>query len=366
MTMYFLKRLFFMIPTLIGITLITFFIMKMAPNSSSHMALLLAGEGVPAEQLAQIQNSPDVTSSAWHEKFAATVAGFFYSDEVHIETTFLYKSLHFIGQNFFEYGQWLWRIVHLDFGYSSRDYQPVSLKIRDALPVTLLINVLSLILIFGVSLPLGIWAAVKRGSLLTRALFAKLFFLYALPSFWLGSLLLVYFAGGDYLDWFPLGGLRSIGYEDLSAWQRLCDVAWHLVLPVCVTSISGFVFMTRFTHENMLDVLQRDFVRTAQAKGLSSSRILWRHAFRNALLPFVTLFGTLLPSLIGGSVIIEQMFAIHGMGFLAFQAILSADYNLVMAIAMLSAVLTLVGLFLQDVLYVWLDPRIRAVMQLKS
>ncbi len=326
MIRYICKRLLWMLPTFLGITFITFFVMQLAPNHEAQMQLLLAGPGVSVESLKQIEVQE-------------------------VKSNFIFQSAQ-------DYLSWLSNLCRLDFGYSSKDYRAVSAKIAESLPITLLINILSLLLIYGISVPLGVWAALHHNENLERWLLFKLFFLYSLPVFWVASLLIVYLAGGDYLNWFPLGGLYSTGFDELQLWQKFCDVAWHLILPVFVMSFASIAFMTRFTQENMLEVLQKAFVRTATAKGLKPRRVLLRHALRNAILPFVTLFGTLLPGLLGGSVIVEQIFAIPGMGALSFSAVMSRDYNVIMAITALSAILTLVSLLIQDILYTILDPRI--------
>lgn len=361
MRSYFVKRFLFMIPTFFGITLLTFFMMMMAPKQSNHMQLLFAGSGLSPEQVLQIKQTetPQYDLSEGYRSGAERVAGWFGNDSQQVEGSKVYRGILFVGQNIKDYFRWLWKMVRFDFGYSSEKLQPVSTLILKALPWTLLINFLSLLLIYGVSLPLGIWSARHNGHWFERWTFFKLFALYAMPSFWIASLFLVFLAGGDYLNLFPLGGTVSDVFEELSFGQKILDVAWHLFLPVLVTSLSGFAFMTRFAKANFLEVLQKDFIRTAYAKGLPVKKIMYRHALKNALLPFVTLMGTLLPAMIGGSVIVEQIFAIPGMGYLGFEAVLTNDYNVVMAIATLSAILTLFGLFLQDVLYTKIDPRIR-------
>lgn len=324
MISFLIKRLLIMIPTFVGITLITFAIMKLAPGDSRHLDLLHAAQGMAPENIMELEKAEPVQLGTFEE-----------------------------------YKLWITKIINFDFGYSSKDYRPVSEKILEALPWTLSINILSLLLIYGISLPLGIWSARRNGSLLERWTMLKLFVYYSIPSFWLATVLLVFLAGGDYLNLFPLGGIQSDAFEDFTLVQKVADLAWHLFLPVFVTSLAGLAFLTRFTKANFLDVLDQDYIRTARAKGLSQRKVIYKHALKNALIPFVTLMGTLLPSLIGGSVIIEQIFSIPGMGFLGFDAVLTRDYNVIMAIATLGAILTLVGLLLQDLIYMWIDPRIR-------
>jgi peptide/nickel transport system permease protein len=172
------------------------------------------------------------------------------------------------------------------------------------------------------------------------------------------TLLLMYFASGEHLNWFPMVGIMSDGAENLPFMKMLGNITWHLVLPVTAMVYGSFAFLTRFSRSTMLEVIKQDYVRTALAKGVSRRRTIWRHAFRNSLIPLITLMGTLLPALLGGSVIIEQIFSIPGMGRLAFESVLARDYPTIMAIATISAFLTLVSLLLSDLAYVWVDPRI--------
>ena len=359
MIFYICKRLFWMIPTFLGITFITFFVMQMAPNNEAQMQLLLAGKGVPVESLKQLEKiESQIHIPIAIEGFVRKVALQFDPLVVNLQQTKTYRTFNFIFKSSQDYLAWLKNLCRFDFGYSSKDYRPVGEKIAECLPVTLLLNILSLLFIYAVSLPLGVWMAVHQGERLERWIVLKLFLMFSLPAFWLASLMLVYFAGGDYLNWFPLGGLYSNGFDAMHLWQKICDVGWHLVLPILVMSFASIAFMTRFTQENMMAVLQKAFVRTAEAKGLKKGQVLTRHALRNAILPFVTLFGTLLPGLLGGSVIVEQIFAIPGMGALSFGAVMSRDYNVIMTITAFSAILTLISLLLQDILYAVLDPRI--------
>ena len=169
---------------------------------------------------------------------------------------------------------------------------------------------------------------------------------------------ITYLGGGDYLNWFPVAGFISYGAETLPWWQKMANVVWHLVLPVACLTYGGLAFLTKFSKSTVLEVIREDFMRTARAKGLSEWQVMWRHGFRNALIPMITLSGTLLPALLGGSVIIEQIFSIPGMGQLGFASVMSRDYPTIMAISTISAFLTLIGLLLSDITYRLVDPRI--------
>jgi peptide/nickel transport system permease protein len=226
------------------------------------------------------------------------------------------------------------------------------------LPVTLLLNFLSIVVVYVISVPLGIYSALHPTSVFDKIATFLLFLMYSLPSFWIAMLLIMYFGGGDYLNLFPIVGLISPGFDQLPLLGKIGNVVWHLVLPVVVLTYAELAFLSRFSRAQLLEVVRQDYVRTARAKGLPERTVIFKHALRNALIPFVTMMGGLLPAMIGGSVVVEQIFSIPGMGNLGFEAVLSRDYPTVMAIAAIEAMLTLVGLLISDVLYVIVDPRI--------
>lgn len=329
MKAYLLKRFLLIVPTLLGITFITFLMIQLAPGNPVSMKIQqLGGEGIKSETV---------------------------SREV-IEQT---KKLYGLDKPFHvQYGLWMKRLATLDFGASYKDHRPVLEKIKDALPVTLLLNIISILLIYLISVPLGVYSAIRPESRLDKVLTMVQFFLYSLPSFWVAMILIIYLGGGEYLDLFPVTGIVSEGGGALSWWRKAIDLIWHLVLPVTVLTYGGFAFLSRFSRAQLLEVVRQDYIRTARAKGLSERKVIFKHALRNSLIPFVTLVGTLLPALLGGSVIVEQIFSIPGMGKLGFEAVLSRDYPTVMAIATIEAFLTLVSLLISDVVYVFIDPRI--------
>lgn len=329
MVAYLLKRLLLIIPTFLGITLITFLIIQLAPGNPVSLKIQqLGGEGIRSETV---------------------------SREV-IEQT---KKLYGLDKPFHvQYFLWLKRIMTFDFGESYKDHRPVLTKIGEALPVTLLLNVVSVVLIYFIAVPLGIFSAVSPESRIDKTVTLFLFLLYSLPSFWVAMLLIMYLGGGEYWDLFPIVGIVSEGFDGLPLWQKAGDLVWHLILPVTVLTYGGLAFMARFSRAQLLEVIRQDYIRSARAKGLPERLVIFKHALRNAMIPFVTLMGTLLPALIGGSVIVEQIFSIPGMGRLGFEAVLSRDYPTVMAIAAVEALLTLGSLLLSDILYVIVDPRI--------
>lgn len=354
---YLLKRLLLIIPTLIGITFITFLVMKMAPGDPVSLKLLFAGQQVSPEALAQelAKEEDPLKLPSWYIDFSQNISQTIHGQK---EETSTYKTFEWLGKNTLFYGKWLKNTAKLDFGFSSKDKRPVMDRIKEALPITLTINIISILIVYLISIPLGIWSAVREHSVIDKIVMVKLFILYSLPSFWVATLLLVYFAGGEHLDWFPLMGYVSDGAEHFPWWRWAMDVLWHLTLPIVVEVYASFAFLSRFVRTNYLEVIRQDYIRTARAKGLPESKVVFKHALRNAMIPLVTLMGTLLPVLLGGSVIVEQIFSIPGMGMLSFEAVLSRDYNLIMGIATIGAFLTLISLLISDLMYVIVDPRI--------
>jgi len=258
-----------------------------------------------------------------------------------------------------QFAKWLGRVVTLRFGNSVRDGRPVGEKLCEALPVTLLLSLLSMGLAYMLAIPLGIHSAVRRGRPLERVITVVLFVLYSLPSFWVAMLLILLFGGVGHWDWFPIHGLASEGLENAAGWTWLADRLHHLVLPVACLTFGSLAVISRYQRTAMLEVIRQDYIRTARARGLGERAVIVRHALRNSLLPVITLMGLQFPYLISGSVIIERIFNIPGMGMLTFDAFLNRDYPVIMAVAVISALMTLVGLILSDLCYALVDPRIR-------
>jgi peptide/nickel transport system permease protein len=331
MKAYLIKRLLQIIPTLLGITFITLVIIRLAPGDPAALKLQMGkGEGTLGEKA--------------------------FSEQIIQQTRELYgldKPLYV------QYALWVKRIFTLDFGVSYKDHRKVWDKIAERLPVTLLLNIISIFLVYLIAIPCGIYSSTHQDSLLDNILTVGFFVLYSLPSFWVAMLLIMLLGGGDFWDIFPVYGITTIGSESMSLLHRLLDLMWHLVLPVACLTYGGLAYLSRLTRAGMLEVIREDYVRTARAKGLSERVVIFKHAFRNALLPLITLLAFLLPSMFGGSVIIESIFSIPGMGQLGFEAVLSRDYPVIMAITAISAFLTLIGLLISDILYAALDPRIK-------
>ncbi len=258
-----------------------------------------------------------------------------------------------------QYAQWLGRMARLDFGRSmSGDSRPVWDKIKERLPLTFGMNVVSLFLTLAVAIPIGVAAAWRQGGAFDRISTVVVFIGFAMPGFWLALLLMLLL--GIVWPVLPISGLTSLGFERLSFWGKAWDIALHLVLPVFLYTFGSLAGMSRFMRASMLEVLRQDYILTARAKGLPARVVIFRHAMRNALLPVITLLGLSVPGLIGGSVIIESIFALPGLGQLFYQAVMSRDYPLIMGSLVLGAVLTLLGNLLADLGYGLADPRIRA------
>lgn len=256
-----------------------------------------------------------------------------------------------------QYLDWLRRLVRFDMGRSFLDNRLVSLKILERLPITITINVLSLLFIIIVALPIGIVSAVRQYSLFDKATTVFVFIGFAMPTFWLALLLMILF--GIKLGWLPISGLRSLAFAHLPFWGRLVDMARHLILPVFVSAFGGLAGLSRYMRSSMLEVIHQDYIRTARAKGLSEKKVIYRHALRNALLPIVTILGLSIPGLIGGSVIFESIFAIPGMGRLFYESVMARDYPVIMGGLVIGAILTLLGNLMADITYAYVDPRIR-------
>ncbi|MDL1969441.1 MAG: ABC transporter permease [Candidatus Desulfofervidaceae bacterium] len=322
MLLYLLRRILFMLPLFLGITIISFVVIHLTP-------------GAPTDIYTQF--NPKV-SPEFQQK--------------------LRKLYHLDKPLYVQYGLWFKRLVHLDFGRSfSPDGRPVWEKIKERLPITVKINLLSMGLILIIAIPLGVLSAVKHNSLFDRVTTVLVFIGYATPGFWLALLLMLLF--GIKLGWLPLSGLKSLNYDSLTFWGKILDQTKHLILPVFISAFGGLAGLSRFVRSSMLEVIRQDYILTARAKGLPEKVVIYKHALKNALLPVVTILGLSVPGLIGGSVIFESIFAIPGMGQLFYASVMSRDYPTIMGCLVIGAVLTLLGNLIADISYALIDPRIR-------
>jgi peptide/nickel transport system permease protein len=259
-----------------------------------------------------------------------------------------------------QFGLWFGQYLTLDFGVSTRDNRPVIQHLMERLPITMQINVLVILLTYFLAIPMGIFSATHQDTRRDRTLTILLFLLHSVPVFWLSQLLILTLTGGPgWLDWFPSRGVSSDNIAGASWWRATTDRLWHLVLPVVAQTVVALAFLSRQMRVALLEVVRQDFIRTARAKGLSEAAVIYKHALRNSLIPVLTLSAELLPQLIGGSVIVESLFSINGMGKLTFDAILNRNYPIINCVFAFSALLTLVGILLADIGYALVDPRIR-------
>ena len=335
MLAYALRRSLLMIPTFVGVTFIDFAIMLLAPGDPVDLyfagGLAAGAKGASSEKLADVARAKEAER----------------------------KRLGLDRPVPVQYALWLGRLARLDLGESFKDKRPVWDKIRERLPVTITLNVVSILLTYLIAIPLGIYSSVRPGSWLDSVSTSSTFMLYSLPTFWVGTLILIFLCGGDYLLWFPPAGLHSLDYE--STWpllRRMGDYAWHLAMPVFCETYGAFAMLSRFTRNSMLENARMDYVRTARAKGVPEGRVVLVHILRNSLIPMVTILASLLPALIGGSVIVETIFSVPGIGQLGYQSILARDYPVVLGLFAMSSFLTLVGLLVADLLLAAVDPRI--------
>lgn len=318
-----LKKLLWMLVVLLGITMISFVVIHLAPGSPTDMETTL---------------NPMADADA-RKRLEA-----FYG---------LDKPLHE------QYITWLSKIAVLDFGNSmGNDPRPVMTKIKERLPLTISISGISLALSLLIAVPIGVRAAQRPNGVFDRMSTLVVYVGFSMPGFWLALLLLLQFS----VNWqvLPLSGLKSLNYDSLSAWGQFKDLAAHLTLPIFISTFGALAGLSRYMRSSMLEVLRQDYIRTARAKGVPEHRVVWHHAFRNALLPLITILGLSVPGLIGGSVITEQIFALPGLGLLFYSGVMARDYSLIMGNLVLGAVLTLMGNMLADLSYGLADPRIRS------
>jgi microcin C transport system permease protein len=320
------------VPTLVGITLVVFLITRFAP-------------GGPVEQA--IMRARGSASRAAH-------GGGALSDDqlAQLKAYFGYDKPPLVA-----YGQWLARLAHGDLGDSFRYGEPVTKVIVEAMPVTLTYGAISLILTYLISVPLGILKGMKHGTVTDTASSILIFIAYAIPGYALGALLVVYLSA--HLGWFPMGGFVSENWHDLPGGQKITDFVRHAVLPLVCYSLSGFAFVTLLTKNQLLDNLAADYVRTAVAKGVSFRRAVFGHAFRNSLIPLVTDLGQQIAVLVVGSVLIETIFDLNGMGLLFYSAVVDRDPMIVMGVLLIESLLLLGCNLLSDALIAVVDPRIR-------
>ncbi len=330
MLTYLLRRILIAIPTFLGITLVTFLIINLAPGGPIEQKLqkMQMGDGAKSTSI-----PPEVLEA-------------------------LVKQYGFDKPVYVRYWIWLKNISTLNFGDSFSYQEPVMDVITSKFPVSLQFGIASLILTYIICIPLGVKKAINAGGVFDQVSGIVLYIMVSIPPLVLGIFLIVWFAGGSYFDWFPIGGIKADNYDDLTSIGKILDRIYHFVLPLTCYVLSGFTELSMLVRNSMLDVIKSDFIRTARAKGLANNVIYFKHALRNAMIPVATGLGGFLRVFLAGSLIVETIFNLDGIGLLGYQSILSRDYNVIMGLTFISSLLLLVGNMMSDFIYVMVDPRI--------
>jgi peptide/nickel transport system permease protein len=321
MISYIIRRLLGMIPLFFGITVISFMVIKLAPGRPVMLQYSLNPK-ISFEEIRRLEKLEGVD-----------------------------KPIHV------QYVNWLNNLLRFNFGYSFADGRPVVDKILERIPITLTINILSLIFVLLIAIPIGVKSAIHPQGAFDNTATVVLFILVAAPTFWLALLLmqLICIRWG----WLPISGIQSIDFEYFPWWLKIWDLTRHLIMPISVSVLGSLAGVSRYMRSSMIEALNQPYIYTARAKGLSEHKVVYAHALRNAILPIVTILGLSIPGLLGGSVIFESIFAIPGVGRLFYEAAMMRDYKLIMAELVLVSILAMIGNLIADISYAYVDPRIR-------
>lgn len=335
---YILRRFMLMIPTLIGITVVVFAIINLAPGS-------------PVEQRIQQLRFGGAGGAGGGEGGRDTVVSQAVVDALNKQYGFD-KPVHV------RYLIWLKNLSTLDFGESFTYEEPVRDVIFSKFPVSLQFGIASLFLSYLICIPLGVFKAIKHGTAFDLASSFVLFAMYSIPGFMLAILLIVYFAGGSFFEWFPIGELHSDFYYEKNLWGKFTERLHHFVLPLICYMVGSFTVLTMLMKNSLLEEIKKDYIRTARAKGLNEKVVYLKHALRNALIPIVTGLGNFLTIFFAGSILLETIFSLDGIGLLSYRSLLERDYNVIMGLIFIQSFLMLLGNLLSDIAYVIVDPRI--------
>lgn len=333
MTAYILRRLLLMLPTLLGISLVCFTLIQFVP-------------GGPVEEI--------ISKVRAHSGARAGAQSISQEEIANIKAYFGFDKPAYV-----RYLQWLGNICRGDFGNSYVYQKPVLEVILSKMPISIFFGLVSFVLSYAISLPLGVRKAITHGSLSDAISSALIFAGYVIPGYALGILLIIFFAGGSYFDWFPIGGIVSPNFEHLSPVGKVLDFLHHMVLPLTCYMVGEFALLTLLMKNSVLEEMNKDYVRTAMAKGLSFHAVIWKQVFRNALIPIATGIGSIFAVFFTSALLIERVFDIDGMGMLFYNSIVGRDYNVVLGIIVLSSLFTMLGRLFSDIIYVVVDPRIR-------
>ncbi|MBW1940464.1 MAG: ABC transporter permease subunit [Deltaproteobacteria bacterium] len=341
MTVYFIRRLLLILPTFFGITIMVFTITRFVPGGPIERMI------ASARQMQGMEGGSAAGSSYEDQDQPLS--------EEQIEE--LKKYYGFDKPLLVSYFFWLGKVLKGDLGVSTRYYDPVWTMIRERVPISLYFGIISIILVYGVCIPLGIAKAVKHKSCFDNISSIIVFIGYAVPGWVVGVLMLVFFS--SHWELFPLGGLVSENFEDFNFVGKLTDIIWHTILPLISYVVGSFTVMTFLMKNTLMDNLSADYVRTAIAKGLPFKKAVFRHALRNSLIPIATHFGNNISVILMGSFLIEKVFNINGMGLLGYESVIDRDYPVVMGILVISSLLFMIGNILSDICVAIVDPRVQ-------
>jgi len=342
MLKYFFHRFAILIPTLIGVTIVVFGIINMAPGGPIEQRIqqMRFGGGDSGHSVSKTTNRGSEQGVS-NEIMEALKKQYGFDKPVH-ERYFL----------------WIKNIATLNFGESFTYEEPVLDVIVSKFPVSLQFGIISLFLSYLISIPLGILKAIRHGSFFDISSSFVLFVFYSIPSFMLAILLIVVFSGGSFFEIFPIGGIQSEMYDELSGWEQFVDRVHHFTLPLVCYTIGSFTSLTILMKNSLIEEIKKDYIRTARAKGVSEKVVYMKHALRNALIPIVTGLGGFLSVFFAGSLLLETIFQLDGIGLLSYKSILSRDYNVIMGLVFIQSALFLLGNIISDFAYVLVDPRI--------
>lgn len=312
------KRLLTMIPMILGITAVSFVLMQLAPGDPLAM---MVDPSIHESDLAQVRENLGLNQPVW-----------------------------------IQYWRWLLAVLQGDFGYSFVTGQPVLTVILDRLPATLLLSGSTMVLIVGITFPLGIWAGYKANTAVDHWITVLTFIGMSIPAFWLALVLLLMLS--VQLEWFPLSGFQNYAVFEPTVWQQCASILHHMVLPLVTSVLGGLAGLTRYHRSGVVGILNRMYITAARSRGVGPSRLLFQHVAKNAALPIITLLGLMIPGLIGGSFVIEYIFAWPGMGQLGVSSVFARDYPVLMAILVFSSLLIMLGTLISDIVYQWADPRV--------
>jgi len=340
MTQYFIRRFLLIPPTFLGITIMVFTITRFVPGGPIEQ-MIAEAQMASAQQGGSSSSSIESASGSLSEEQMQQLREYYGFDKPVLVS----------------YGEWLWKVLKFDLGDSTRFNEPVWDIIKERLPISAFYGIATMLITYLVSIPLGIFKAIKHNSVFDNLSSVVVFVGYAIPGYVVGITLLYTFA--SYFEWFPMEGFYSDDFEDLNGGQQILDVLYHSVLPLTAYVMGSFAVMTFLMKNTLMDNLAADYVRTAIAKGIPFRKAIFQHALRNSLIPLATHFGNNISVILAGSFLIEKIFNINGLGLLGFESLVTRDYPIVLGVLVISAILQLVGNILSDFCVALVDPRVQ-------